>query len=48
MQPDKVRYVETYKVSCPHGCYAGAEVTVTRERGGQVVSIELRCLGNQK
>lgn len=43
MQPERVRYVETYRVSCPHGCQAGAEVTLTRERGGVVIAIDMRC-----
>lgn len=36
----------TYRVDCPHGCYGDAEVSVTRDAAGEILSIRVRCLGN--
>lgn len=45
MQPGRIQYVETYEVACPHGCYAGASITITRDKGGPVSAINIRCNG---
>lgn len=44
MQPLQTAFTDSYEVTCPHhenGCKA--LVTITRQRGGSIIDVRLRC-----